>query len=167
MIRKISTFTSLRLTLSLSIVAAFAVIALNAEEPKSGASGLKLHVTHILGFEGLAKNANGELFVDGDALRFEKSDKSGAQISLSSIQDVLVGTQDKQVGGTALMLGRAATPYGGGRVIALFTHKKYDVVSLKYQDANGGVHGALFQLPKGEADTLKSRLEARGLHATK
>jgi len=163
-ILKIRTFTPLRLIVTSLMT--LGALSLSAEE-KTAAPGDKLHVTHILGFEGVSKNANGDLFIDGDALRFQKSDNSGGQVAIRSIQDILVSTQDKQVGGTALMLGRAATPYGGGRVIALFTHKKYDVVSLKYQDADGGVHGALFQLPKGQAETLKSRLEARGLHATR
>jgi len=49
----------------------------------------------------------------------------------------------------------AATPYGGGRVIALLAHKKYEIVTVKYRDSDGGFHGAIFQLNKGEAQVLK------------
>jgi hypothetical protein len=61
-----------------------------------------------------------------------------------------------------LAIGRAATPYGGGRVIALFAHKKYEIVTVKYRDSDGGFHGAIFQLNKGEAQVLKSELQAGG-----
>jgi hypothetical protein len=74
--------------------------------------------------------------------------------------------QDKEVGGTPLAIGRAAVPFGGGRVIALFAHKKYDVVTVKYRDSDGGFHGAIFQVNKGEAQGLKSELEAGGAQVT-
>src|SRR3954452_4991912 len=90
-------------------------------------SSSTLHVTHILGFEGIANNANGDLSIQGDALRFQKSNGSSAQISIGSIQDVFLGEQDKQVGGAPMALGKAATPFGGGRVMSLFAHKKYEI----------------------------------------
>src|ERR1700757_3909575 len=101
------------------------------------ASGSPLHVTHVLGFEGMSNNANGDLSIQGDALRFQKSDRSSAQITIGSIQDVSLGEQDKQVGGVPMALGRAATPFGGGRVIGLFAHKKYDTVTVQYLDPSG------------------------------
>ena len=128
--------------------------------------GSTLHVTHILGFEGIPNNANGELSIQGDALRFQKSESSSAQIPLASIQDLTLGEQDKQVGGTPLTLAKAAAPYGGGRVVSLFSHKKYDTVTLEYVDSNGGFHGAIFQLNKGQGEILKSELEAKGAHLT-
>jgi hypothetical protein len=123
-----------------------------------------LHVTHILGFEGISNNANGDLSIQGDALRFQKSNRSSAQIAISSIQDLSLGEQEKQVGGTPMTLAKAAAPYGGGRVISLFSHKKYDTVTLEYLDPNGGFHGAIFQLNKGQGEVLKSELEAAGAH---
>src|SRR5205085_2433474 len=102
----------------------------------------------------------------GDALRFQKSNGSSAQIAIGSIQEVSLGEQDKQVGGTPMTLATAAAPYGGGRVISLFAHKKYDTVTLEYLDPNGGFHGAIFQLNKGQGEVLKSKLEAEGEHVT-
>jgi len=63
-----------------------------------------------------------------------------------------------------MTLGKAATPFGGGRVVSLFAHKKYDTLSLEYVDASGGVHGAIFQLQKGQGVTLRDELVARGAH---
>jgi hypothetical protein len=132
----------------------------------TAASGPTLHVTHILGFEGISSKANGDLSIQGDALRFKESDGSGAQITIGSIQDVFLGQEDKQVGGVPLALGRVATPFEGGRVIALFSHKKYDTVTLQYLDANGGLHGAIFQLNKGQGQVAKNELVAQGARIT-
>jgi|SRR5580700_10951392 hypothetical protein len=72
-----------------------------------------LHVTHVLGFEGLRANTNGDLSINGDSLRFQKAGSS-AQIMVGSIRDVVLGEQDKEVGGTSMALGRAAAPFGRG-----------------------------------------------------
>jgi hypothetical protein len=130
------------------------------------ASGSPLRVTHVLGFESTSNNANGQLSIQEHTLRFQKSDGSNAQVSVESIQDLFLGVEDKQVGGTALALGRAATPYGGGRLIGLFSHKKYDTLTVEYLDPNGGLHGAVFQLTKGQGQALKDELVAEGAHVT-
>ena len=127
------------------------------------ASRSTLHVTHILGFEGISKNANGDLSIQGEALRFQKSNGSSAQLTIGSIQGLSIGEQDKQVGGMPMTLAKAAAPYGGGRVVSLFSHKKYDTVTLEYLDPNGGLHGAILQLNKGEGEVLKRQLEAKGV----
>jgi len=129
--------------------------------------GVTLRSTHILGFEDISNNANGELSIQGDDLRFQKTGGAVAQISVLSIQDVSLGEQDNQVGGTAMAVGKAAVPFGGGRVVGLFAHKHYDIVTLQYLDPNGGSHGAIFQLHKGQAQLLKDALdvERAGRHA--
>ena len=137
----------------------------NAADPP--ASGSPLHVTHILGFEGISNNATGELSIQGDTLRFQKSNGTSAQIAIVSIQDLSLGGQDRQVGGVPMMLAKSAAPYGGGRVVSLFSHKKYDTVTLEYVDPNGGFHGAIFQLNKGQGEILKSKLDAAGAHITR
>ena len=63
-----------------------------------------------------------------------------------------------------MALGRAATPFGGGRVIGLFSHKKYDTLTVEYLDTNGGLRGAIFQLNKGQAQIIKDKLIADGAH---
>jgi len=132
----------------------------------SAAPGSPLHVTHVLGFESVSNNANGELSIQQHMLQFKKSDGSTAQINVDSIQTLSLGVEDKQVGGTAAAVGRAATPYGGGRLISLFSHKKYDTLTVEYLDANGGFHGAVFQMNKGQGQVLKDGLAAEGAHVT-
>ena len=63
-----------------------------------------------------------------------------------------------------MFLGRSATPYGGGRLIGLFSHKKYDVLTVEYLDQNGGLHGAIFELHRGQGQDFKNALLAAGAH---
>jgi hypothetical protein len=125
-----------------------------------------LRVTHLLGLQGLKDNTNGTLTIQADTLRFQPHDGTTADIKISSMRGVALGVQDQEVGGMPLAIGRAAAPYGGGRLIALFAHKKYDIVTVEYRDADGSFHGAIFQLNKGEAQALKKELEAGGAHVT-
>ena len=135
-------------------------------EADTQTSPSSLHVTHILGFEDRSKNANGDLSIEDGHLRFQKSATSSAQITLASIQDLTVGEQDKQVGGVPMMVAKSAAPYGGGRVVSLFSHKKYDTVTLEYLDTNAGLHGAIFQMNNGDGEILKSELQAAGAQIT-
>jgi hypothetical protein len=124
--------------------------------------GPTIHATHVLGFVGLRHNVAGNLAIEGDAVKFQNDGGLTAKIKLSSIQDIFVEDEDRQVGGTAMMLGKAAVPFGGGRVISLFAHKKYDFLTVEYLDNSGGFHGAIFQLDKGHARSFKKDLIANG-----
>lgn len=132
-----------------------------APVPTAGA-----HARVILGLEGIANNTTGELSIQGDALVFKPAEGPITRITIGSIQGVFLSQEDKQVGGTPLALGRAATPFGGGRAIGLIAHKKYDFLTLEYLDSNGGFHGAVCQLNKGQGQALGSELEAKGVHVS-
>ena len=150
------------LTVLLSISAAS--IGQNQSETQSPVPGSAIHVTQILGFEGAKHNATGELKIQGDVMQFQHDGSTTAQVNISSIQDIFVEDEDKQVGGTAMTLGKTAAPFGGGRVVSLFAHKKYDFLTVEYLDNNGGFHGAIFQLNKGQGETFKKDLVANGAH---
>ena len=130
--------------------------------PSTQASGSSLHLKNILGFQGISNHANGEVSIQDGYLRFTKNATSSAQIPISSIQGLTLGEQDRQVGGVPMMLMKTAAPYGGNHVISLFSHKKYDTVTLEYVDPDGGFHGAILQLDKGKGEVLRSELEAAG-----
>jgi hypothetical protein len=149
------------LTLLLSLSAAS--IGQTPSEAQSPAPGSAIHATHILGFEGAKHNAAGDLKIQGDAMQFQQNG-SPAQVNISSIQDILVEDGDKQVGGTAMTVGKTAAPFGGGRVVSLFAHKKYDFLTVQYLDSSGGFHGAIFQMDKGQGQTFKQNLVANGAH---
>ena len=150
------------LTIVLSLSAAS--IGQNQSETPSPAPGSAIHVTHVLGFEDARHNATGGLKIQGDAVQFLRDGSPTAQESISSIQDIFVEDEDRQVGGTAMTMVKTAAPYGGGRVVSLFAHKKYDFLTVEYLDNNGGFHGAIFQLDKGQGQTFKKALVANGAH---
>jgi hypothetical protein len=52
-------------------------------------------------------------------------------------------------------------------VVALFAHKKYDIVTVEYGDPAGGFHGALFQMNKGQGQVLGEALLPEGVHANR
>jgi hypothetical protein len=120
--------------------------------------------THVIGLEGVRKNTKGQLTIENDVLKFQKNGGAAVEIRTASIISLFIGAQDRQVGGIPVALGRAATPFGGGRAIALFSHKKYDTLTLEYGDNDGGVHGAVFQLAKGNAKLIQDGLAANGVH---
>lgn len=121
-----------------------------------------IRATHLLGFENMKANCNGTLSIRDNALQFQQSGASGAQVKIASIQAVFLGGESKQVGGVPMTLVKAAAPFGGGRVISLLAHKKYDTLTLEYVDSDGGVHGAIFQVNKGQGELAKDELLARG-----
>jgi hypothetical protein len=122
-----------------------------------------IRATHLLGLENTKSNCNGTLSLQDDSLQFQRTGESGEHIKISSVRNIVLGEQSRQVGGLPMTLGKAATPYGGGRVVSLFAHKKYDTLTLEYVDSDGGIHGAIFQLVKGQADVVKHELTARGV----
>lgn len=156
--------TSVFLTVLLSLSAAS--IGQNQSEAQSPVPGSVIHVTQVLGFESAKHNAKGELKIQGGVMQFQHDGRTTAQVSIASIQNIFVEEEDKQVGGTAMTLGKAAAPYGGGRVVSLVAHKKYDFLTVEYLDNSGGFHGAIFQLERGQAETFKKALVANGAHIT-
>jgi len=140
-------------------------VAENDEKPASVILPFSVHVTHLLGFEGVKSNAHGTLAIEDDCLVLYTGGMRAAQVKLASVRAVSLGEESKQVGGLPMTLGKAATPYGGGRVISLFAHKKYDTLAVEYSDVDGGAHGAIFQLPIGQGEVLKNELVAKGARA--
>jgi len=124
-----------------------------------------IRATHILGFPNTKSNCNGILSIKENTLQFQRGAKPGAELKVPSIQGVFLGGESKQVGGVPVKLGKVAAPFGSGRVISLFAHKKYDTLTVEYVDSNGGVHGAIFQLSKGKAELVRNEILTRGVSA--
>jgi len=136
--------------------------------PQRGEKGTRFstRVTHLLGFESARNNSTGTLSVQDDSLQFQQNGKPDAKVNIALVRDVFLGTESKQVGGLPMTLGKTAAPFGGGRVVSLFAHKKYDTLTLEYVDDDGGLHGAIFQINKGQGDILEKELAARGVHVS-
>jgi hypothetical protein len=152
--------------LILFIWCSVAAVAQNAGQQTNLTAPFSTRVTHLLGFAGAKNSASGTLSIQDSALQFQKDGKPNVEVKIASVQDVFVGEESKQVGGVPMTLGKAAVPFGGGRVVSLFSHKKYDTLSFEYFDTNGGVHGAIFQVNKGQGEVLRNELVARGVHVS-
>jgi hypothetical protein len=139
-----------------------AALAQNTSQTTNVTAPFSARATHLLGFAGAPNNANGTLSIQDSTLQFQKDGQPAVEVKIASIQDVFLGDQSRQVGGTPMTVGKIATPFGGGRVVSLFAHKKYDTLTLEYVDANGGIHGAILQLNKGQGEILRNDLLARG-----
>ena len=138
-------------------------LAQSTASPLNANAPFSIRATHLLGFPNTKYNCNGTLSVKDDALRFEQCAKPAAEVKIASVQGVFLGSESKQVGGTPATIGKAAAPFGSGRVVSLFTHKKYDTLTVEYVDADGGVHGAIFQVREGQAEHIRKELVTRGV----
>lgn len=154
---------TLRCLVAASCFAA-SLISQNLDEAKTASSSPMMSARAVLGLEGVADNSMGTLSIQDNALVFLRGKGSVIQIPLTAIQGVFLSQEDKQVGGTPMAIGRAAAPFEGGRVIGVFTHKKYDFVTVEYLDANGGFHGTVYELNKGQGRVLADELGAKGVH---
>ena len=132
---------------------------------KASTSASGVPARHVLGLEGVKRNHQGTLTVQASGLNFAGKGASGS-ITVASIQDVFTSQDSHQTGGKALTVAKMGIPYGGGRVLSLFSHEKVDSLTLEYRDANGALHGAIFSMSPGQADGLKRQLVALGAHAS-
>jgi hypothetical protein len=88
----------LRGGLALMVLLAWFVASTTGQEqsqPNTSAAGSSIHVNHVLGFEGLKRNADGELSIQDDALLFLRNGRPAAQVSIASIQNISLGQEDK------------------------------------------------------------------------
>jgi len=132
------------------------------ERPNTG-TPFSTRATHLLGFANARNSSTGTLSIQDDSLQFRQNGKPGAKVKIACIRDIFLGAESKQVGGLPMTLGKTAAPFGGGRVVSLFAHKKYDTLTLEYVDGDHGIHGAIFQLAKGQGEFVKSELITRGV----
>jgi hypothetical protein len=148
---------------ALLLCSGIAALAQSATTTSKVNPQFSIRATHLLGFPNTKNNCNGTLSVKDDALRFEQDAKLASEVKIASVQGVFLGSESKQVGGTPAKIGKAAAPFGSGRVVSLFAHKKYDTLTVEYVDAHGGVHGAIFQVKEGQAGHVRQELVTRGL----
>jgi len=125
-------------------------------------------VRHLIGLENIKNNATGKLTVQNGALEF-KDKKAEAQVPVANIDDIFTGAETTQGGGTTgrvVKTAAMAAPYGTGRVLSLLMRSKVDILTVSFHSTDGGLHGAIFALPKGEADKFRDQLIHAGAHAT-
>ena len=119
------------------------------------------HVKCVIGLESIKPNIKGTLSLLPNGLEFATG-KNRVDISTASIQDIFIGQESRQdVSGPVGTVAKAGIPYGGGRIVSLFSHN-VEVLTVEYVDSNGGFHGTIFVLSPGNATVLKNQLVAQG-----
>ena len=131
--------------------------------PPTEAAGVR--AMHVLGLEGVKRNIHGTLTAGSSGLDFKAGGAHGT-VAIASIQDLFTAQDSHQTGGKVLTVAKMGVPYGGGRVVSLFSREKLDSLTVEYRDANGGLHGVVFTMPLGQATVLKKQLVDLGAHAS-
>ena len=158
MIARFGRVMLLSLLLSLG---AFISISRAQQAPATPAS---IEVVQVIGLVGVKQNTKGSLKVENGSLSFAHS-QSNCEVSTASIQDVVTGRDSQRaIGGTVGEISRLA-PFGGGTALSLFRNK-LDTLTIQYRDSNGGLHGAIFTMPVGQAELIKNELLAQGAHTS-
>ena len=154
------------------IIALSAASLAPAQTPANSAPGTdsaaNLNVRHVIGLDPIKRNATGQLAIRDNALEFT-SGKESNKLTISSIDDIFIGTETTQSGGkagTAVKTAAIAAPYGSGRALSLMMRTKVDILTVSYHDPDGAVHGAIFALPIGQAEHMRAQLIQSGAHAS-
>src|SRR5271165_4453872 len=122
----------------LTLLLCFSIVALaqSAAPPLNANAPFSIRATHVLGLPNTKNNCKGILSIQNNALRFQKYGNPDAEVNVASVRSLFLGEESQQIGGLPMKIGKAALPYGGGRVVSLFAHKKYDTLTLEYVDSN-------------------------------
>jgi hypothetical protein len=147
---------------ALLLCSGIGTLAQSTAPPLNGETSFSIRAHHLLGLPNTKNDCKGTLSIQDNLLQFQQSGKPIAQVDIASVRHVFLGEESMQVGGLPMKIGKAAAPYGGGRVVSLFAHKKYDTLTLEFVDSDGGVHGAIFQVTKGQGERVRNELLARG-----
>jgi hypothetical protein len=151
---------------ALLLCSGIGALAQSVAPPLNANAPFSIRATHVLGLPNTKNNCQGTLSIQNNALRFQKQGNPDAQVDIASVRALFLGEETKQVGGLPVKLGKAAAPYGVGRVVSLFAHRKYDTLTLEYVDSDGGVHGAIFEVTKGQGEGVRNDLVARGVSSS-
>ena len=131
----------------------------NAQQPKADTK-----VVQVTGLTGVKNNTSGRLGFEGSSLHFTH-DQAKVDLAANSVEDVITGNDSQRlIHGTLGTLTMFA-PYESGRFLSLF-RTKLDTLTIKYRDADGGLHGAVFTMAAGKAEVLKKELLAQGAHTS-
>lgn len=129
----------------------------------TGAAG-PLMVRHIIGLDNISSQKSGSLTVQNGTMQFSGG-KSVANVPATSIDAIFVGSETTQSGGKVgrvVKTAAMAAPYESGKVFSLLMRTKVDILTLSYRDTGGALHAAIFALPIGQANDMRTKLVAAG-----
>ena len=118
-------------------------------------------VVHVIGIQGVKQNTKGKVTVSKDGLEFV-SGTTKSDMPTASVEDALTGADSQRLIGGTLGKLTILAPYQSGRFLSLF-RTQIDTLTITYRDSGGGIHGAIFTLPQGQAALLKKQMVAEGV----
>ncbi len=127
-----------------------------------------LNARLVIGLDNVKHNAGGFLTTTNGVMVF-KTKKAETKVPASSISDIYVGTETTQGGGTAgrvVKTAAMAAPFGSGKALTLLMRTKVDILTVVFKGPGGELHGAIFAIPKGQAEAMRAQLVAAGAHIT-
>jgi predicted RecA/RadA family phage recombinase len=151
-----------KLTIALTVLLSGASVA-PAQAVNSNAN-----VRHVIGLDTIKRNATGSLTVESNELRFNAG-KTAAKVPVSSIEDIFIGTETTQSGGKTgrvVKTAAIAAPYESGKALTILLRTKVDILTVEFRDTGGALHGAIFALPKGQAEQMRTQLTQAGAHVS-
>ena len=89
--------------------------------------------------------------------------KQSVDVSASSIESVSTGANSQAAVGKTVSTLSIAAPYGSGWALALF-RTNINTLTIQYRYSAGVLHGDIFTLPTGTAETVKRELISQGAH---
>jgi hypothetical protein len=143
----------------LASILGFTALPSFAQQPAAGTK-----VVQITGLIGVKANAKGTLTEEEGSLLFANS-KVKVTVPIHFVEDVVSGNDSQRVFRGTLGTLTMLAPYGGGRFLSLF-RAKLDTLTIQYRDKDGGLHGAIFTMPVGQADVVKKQLVSQGAHTS-
>jgi hypothetical protein len=148
----------------LGCLAAVGLMAASSNFAQQPVTDAAVKVVVVKGLAGVKDNTKGTLMIGEGSMHFAH-EALMSDLGTHSIEDVVTGDDSQRViRGTVGTLSWFA-PYGAGRFLSLF-RSKLDTVTIKYRDADGGLHGAIFTMPVGQAEVVKKDLLAQGAKTT-
>jgi len=153
--------------LSVAILLMFAPLPAHGWPPDTAPAAATLvqaNVKLVIGGDTIKNNSKVTLSVVGSSLRVATK-KTTVDVQAPSILDISTNEDSRQDITGAAKFATMAIPYGGGRVLSLFSHG-VDVLTLEFTDSDGGYHGAVFVLAQGQAAPIKKQLVAMGAKAS-
>ena len=125
-------------------------------------------VRYIVGLDDIKADTSGQLTLQDGGLRFATG-KAETKVPISSIDDIFLGAETTQSGGKAgrvVKTAAIAAPFESGKALTILMRTKVDILTVAFHDPDGAVHGAIFALPKGQGEPMRTQLVQAGAHVS-
>jgi hypothetical protein len=116
-------------------------------------------VVYVAGLQNLKQNTSGSLRITADELVFS-THAADEHIPLRQITSVSIGDERVATGGTSAKVVRKIPLFGLGAAAGAVTSKTVDVLTVEFLTVPSGYHGAVFEVPKSQAETAQQQLTA-------